>query len=128
MDLLSGTPLVLLWPFSLPHLQESNVAKASNDNGAVYVLEFEYTVILATIARYIQKTTSPIHLVFKAVTTLSKIVCLDSETCLESNLNSATKCLGFCEIRRYVSFETDSRVIAEYFLSLEFGSSDDEHY
>ena len=67
-------------------------------------------MILATFVKYVQKTTSPIRLVFKAVTTLSKIVCLDSGTCFESNLNSATKCLGFCETRRHVSFETDSRV------------------
>ena len=49
-----------------------------------------------------------------------KIVRLDSETCFESNLNSATKCLGFCETRRYVSFETDSRATAEYFCLLNF--------
>ena len=54
---------------------------------------------------------------------LSKIVCLDSETCSESNLNSATKCFGFCETRRHVSFVADSRVTVEYFclLNLVFG-------
>ena len=62
-------------------------------------------------------------LVFKALTTLSKIVCLDSETCFESNLNSATKCVGFRETRKHVSFETDSRVTVEYscLLNLVFG-------
>ena len=47
----------------------------------------------------------------------------DSEICFESNLNRATKCFGFCETRRHVSFETDSRVIVEYFclLNLVFG-------
>ena len=97
--------------------QENNVTMASNANGTLYVLEFEFSVILATFVWKTQKTTSPNRLVFKAVATLSKIVCLDSETCSESNLNSDTKCHGFCETRRYVSFETDSRVTVENFLS-----------
>ena len=99
------------------------MTKASNANGALYVLEFERTVIFATFAKCVQKTTSPTRLDFKAVTTLSRIVCLDSETCFESNLKSATECLRFCETRRHVSFETDSRVTVEYFflLSLVFG-------
>ena len=103
--------------------QENNVTKASNANRALYVLEFEHTVIFATFVKYVQKTTSPIRLDFKAVAMLSKIVWLVSETCFESSLNSATKCLGFCETRRHVSFETDSRVTVEYFclLNLVFG-------
>ena len=49
-----------------------------------------HTGIFATLMKYVQKTTSPIRLDFKAVTTLSKIVCLDSETYFVSTLNSAT--------------------------------------
>ena len=77
------------------------------------------------------ENSSPIRLDFKAVTTLSKIVCLDSEICFGSNLNSATKCLGFCETRKQVSFETVSCVIVEYFCLLIFGCDEtglhDEH-
>ena len=92
-------------------------------NGSLDVLEFQHAVIFVTFVKYVQKTTSPIRLDFKAVTTLSKIVCLDSEICFGSNLNSATKCLGFCETRMQVSFETVSCVIVEYFclLNLVFG-------
>ena len=32
--------------------QENKLTKASNANGALYVLEFKYTVILATFVRY----------------------------------------------------------------------------
>ena len=45
--------------------QENNVTKASKTDGARYVLEFEYTWILVTFVRYVQKTTSPICLNFK---------------------------------------------------------------
>ena len=45
--------------------QENNVTKASNTNGALYVLEFKYTLILVTFVRYLQKMTSPICLDFK---------------------------------------------------------------
>ena len=93
--------------------QENNVTKASNANGALYIFEFEHTVIFANFVKYVQKTTSPIRLDLKAVTTLSKIVCLESETCFKSNLNSATKCLGLS--RRHVSFETNYCVTIKYF-------------
>ena len=53
-------------------------------------MEFEHVVIFVTFVKYVQKTTSPIRLDFKAVTKLSKIVCLDSEICFVSTLNSAT--------------------------------------
>ena len=102
--------------------QEKNMTKTSSVNGALYVFEFEFSVFLATFVRYLQKTTSPTRLVFRAVTTLSKNVCLDSETCSESSLNGATKYLGFCETRRYVSFETDSRVTVEYVFLLNLVS------
>ena len=45
--------------------QENNVTKASNANGALYVLEFEHTVIFATSVKYVQKTTSPFVLISK---------------------------------------------------------------
>ena len=44
--------------------QENNVTKASKTDGARSVLEFEYTLILVTFVRYVQKTTSPICLFF----------------------------------------------------------------
>ena len=36
--------------------QENNVTKASNANGARYVLEFEHTVIFETFVKYVHKT------------------------------------------------------------------------
>ena len=46
------------------HAQENNVTKASKTDGARYVSEFEKTLILVTFARYVQKTTCPICLIF----------------------------------------------------------------
>ena len=97
--------------------RENNVTKASTANGTLYVLDFELSVILATFVRYIQKTTSPIRLVPKAVATLSKNVCLDSETCSESNLNSDAK----CRTRRYVSLEDGFPCDCRELLSFGFG-------
>ena len=48
----------------LKDTQENNVTKASKANGALYVLEFEHTVIFATLVKYVQKTTSPTRLDF----------------------------------------------------------------
>ena len=103
--------------------QENKVTKAPKTDGARYVLEFEYTLILVTFARYVQKTTSPICLNCETVAMLSKFVRLDSEICFELTLNDEINCLGSCGTRKQVFFQNVSRVIVMrlLFLNSDFG-------